>query len=335
MSKTLLSLDEVSELTEAILRAAGADRQNAQPVAQATMEAERDGIASHGLIFVPTYAEHLRCGKVDGKARPAVHCPRPGVVRVDAGSGFAQPAILSGEPLLIEAARRQGIACMAVQNSYNAGVLGQHVERIADAGLVGLGFANAPASIAPAGGKGAVIGTNPIALATPAGPDGQSLLIDQSASVIARSEIARHAAEGWELPAGWALDSGGMPTTDASRAMEGTVAPAGGYKGFGWGLITEVFAAALAGATLGINASQFRGTAGGPPRTGQFFVAIDPEATADGGFVEKLSALCDAIGSQGARVPGSRRRKARIHTRMIEVNEKLLATLRALEQPPA
>ena len=296
------------------------------------MEAERDDISSHGLLFVPTYAEHLRCGKVDGRARPAVTLPRPGVVRVDAATGFAQPAILAGHDALIEASRRQGIACMAIYNSYNAGVLGQHVERIASEGLVALGSTNAPAAIAPPGFKNAVIGTNPIALATPGTGDSPSILIDQSASVIARSEIAKHVAEGRELPDGWALDSDGRPTNDPKSAMAGTMVPSGGYKGLGMGLVVEILAAGLAGAELGIDASAFRGVDGGPPRTGQFFIAIDPDATSRGEFTSRIQRLCNAFTEQGARLPGSRRLNARHQrsTTFVEVDERLLLELRQL-----
>ncbi len=76
----------------------------------------------------------------------------------------------------------------------------------------------------------------------------------------------------------WAgpLDSEGNPTNNAEFALMGSMVPSGGYKGFGVGLMVEIFAAALAGANLGKDASPFSGTTGGPPRTGQFFIAVAP-----------------------------------------------------------
>lgn len=82
---------------------------------------------------------------------------------------------------------------MSVRNSYNCGVLDYHCERIAQAGMADLGFTNAPASIIPVGGDISVIVTNPFSVAVPNGSSGVSFIIDQSASVIAKSEITMHA----------------------------------------------------------------------------------------------------------------------------------------------
>ena len=304
--------DEIEALAAEVLEAAGARPENARPLARAIAAAEREGIASHGLLYLPIYVEHLHCGKVDGQAIPAVTRPREGTILVDAGTGFAHAAIDAGFDELIPLARKLGVAALAIRNSYNCGVLGYHTGRIAAEGLVGLGFTNAPASIAPLGGNRPVIGTNPFSLAVPDGDGQAAILIDQSASVVARSEVMKHARDGRPIPEGWALDPDGQPTRDAELALKGSMAPSGGYKGVGIGLLTEVMAAALTGANLGIDAAPFSGTKGGPPRTGQFFLAIDPAATAGGAFAERTAALVEAIADQpGARLPGEGRRAAR------------------------
>jgi len=307
-----LSLAEIEEIALRALVTAGTAEENARPLARATAETEADGVASHGLAYIPIYCEHVQCGKVDGQARPALDHPRPGVLVADAATGFAHPAIEMGFEALIPLAREQGIAALAVRNSYNCGVLGIHTRRLAEAGLVGLGFTNAPASIAPSGGSKPVVGTNPFSVAVP-GPDGTpAILIDQSASTIAKSEVMKHAREGRPIPVGWALDAEGNPTTDPEVGLRGSMAPSGGYKGAGVALLVEVMAAALSGATLGIHASPFSGTKGGPPRTGQFFIAIDPEATSGGAFAERIGDLVAAIrGQEGAHLPGDGRRAAR------------------------
>ena len=307
-----LTLSEVSDLAEKAFSACGASAATARVMAEAVVGAERDGIPSHGLNYVPVYCEHLRCGKVDGKAEPEVRQVSPAGLVADAREGFAHPAIAAGFARLIPLAREMGIAGLAVRNSYNCGVLGHHVERLAEAGLLGIGFTNAPASIAPVGGTKAVIGTNPIACAVPDGEGGASILIDQSSSVVAKSEVIVHAKTGEPIPLGWALDPDGKPTTDADVALKGTMAPSGGYKGFGQGLIVEIMAAALSGATLGIHASPFGANSGGPPRTGQFFLAMAPDGFSGGAFGARLADLQAAILSQpGARLPGSRRVAAR------------------------
>ena len=138
------------------------------------------------------------------------------------------------------------------------------------------------------------------------------MIIDQSSSVIAKSEVTKHKNAGEPIPEGWALDPDGNPTTDPEVALKGTMVPMGGYKGVGQGLIVELLAAAVSGATLGINASSFATNDGGPCNTGQFFPAIKPESFSGGAFYERLDALADAIESQGdARLPGARRIAAR------------------------
>ncbi|WP_170390586.1 Ldh family oxidoreductase [Ruegeria arenilitoris] len=308
-----LSLAEIEDLSLRALMAAGTSEDNARPLAVATAATEADGVASHGLAYIPIYCEHVQCGKVDGRAQTVMSAPKPGVVVVDAATGFAHPAIDLGFDALIPAAREQGIAALAIRNSYNCGVLGYHTYRLAQAGLVGLGFTNAPASIAPSGGSRPVVGTNPFSLAVP-GADGQpAVLIDQSASTIAKSEVMKHAREGKPIPVGWALDPDGNPTTDPVVGLKGSMAPSGGYKGVGVALLTEVMAAALTGATLGIHASPFSGTVGGPPKTGQFFIAIDPGATAGSEFAANIAELAEAIRYQeGARLPGDGRRAKRL-----------------------
>lgn len=328
-----MTLAEIEALALERLTAAGSRPENAAPLAHAIMEAERDGIASHGLLYLPIYVEHLQCGKVDGQAVPVIDRPRPGLVTVDAATGFAHPAITAGLPLLVEAVRGNGIAAMAVRNSYNCGVLGHHAERIASHGLVALCFTNAPASIAPVGGHRPVVGTNPFALATPDNTGGVTLVIDQSASVIAKSEVMKRARTGEALSEGWVLDADGNPTTDAEAGLKGSMAPSGGYKGVGIGLMVEMFAAALTGAQLGIDAAPFSGTAGGPPRTGQFLIAIDPGPASGEAFAARSARLMEAITDQPpARIPGTRRLDARATAQVegVEVDSALLDRIAGL-----
>lgn len=328
-----LSLSEIETLAFDALVKAGTSEENARPLAVATAMTEADGVASHGLAYIPIYAQHVECGKVDGQAKPVVDQPRPAVVTVDAATGFAHTAIDLGFEKLIPLAKEMGVAVLAVNNSYNCGVLGVHTQRLAQAGLMGIGFTNAPASIAPSGGAKPVVGTNPFSISAPDADGNAALLIDQSASTIAKSEVMKHAREGKPVPEGWVLDADGQPTTDPEAGLKGSMVPSGGYKGVGIALTVELMAAAMAGATLGSVASPFSGTAGGPPKTGQFFIAIDPEATSGGLFQEKLADLIASFRDQdGARLPGDGRQAARIRAAKegVAVNAALLEKVRAL-----
>ncbi|WP_419904354.1 Ldh family oxidoreductase [Kiloniella sp.] len=307
-----MSVSEIEDLALKALLAAGTNEKNAASLARSVAVTESDGIASHGLAYVPTYCLHVECGKVDGNAVPALDVVRPGLAIADAKTGFAHTAIDLGFDWLVTTAREQGIAALGLRNSYNCGILGYHTDRLASHGLLGIGFTNAPASVAPVGGKKAVLGTNPFSVAVPGANGETRILIDQSASVIAKSEVMKHAREGKAIPEGWALGPDGQPTTDPDVALKGTMIPSGSYKGFGSALMVELMAAALTGATLGIHSSPFSGPVGGPPKTGQFFMAIDPEISSGGAFTGKVDHLIEAIvGQEGTHLHGSERYAAR------------------------
>jgi (2R)-3-sulfolactate dehydrogenase (NADP+) len=310
-----LMLHEVEALTQKALTASGATENNALPVAKSVGAAEAEGVQSHGLLRVPTYCDHLKCGKVNGKAKPTCSQVGPSALLVDACDGFAHPAIDLGLANLVPLARKTGIAALGVTNSYNCGVVGYHVGRIAEAGLIALSYVNAPASMAPWGGRKAVFGTNPMSCAVPR-RNAPALIIDQSSSVVARGEVMVAAEQGKPIPLGWALDKNGKPTTDPREVLEGgTMAPMGGYKGSNIALVVEILAAALTGASLSMNASSFANNAGGPPRTGQFFIAINPDAYSGSRFSDQVEAVLAAILAQeGTQLPCVERLEARKRT---------------------
>lgn len=302
-----LTLPQVAALARRALVGSGTSESNALPVADSVMDAEAEGLPNVGLGYLPLYCEHLRCGKVEGRAEPAWQRPAPGSVLVDAGLGFAHPAFEVGRPVLVEAAGDCGIAAMAITRSYAAGVIGWFVERLAADGLVAFGFANSPPSIAPWGGKRKFFGTNPLAFAVPRSAQ-RPLVVDQSSSVTAKVNVVQAAARGKSIPEGWALDPEGRPTTDPEQGLAGSLAPAGGYKGAALAMLVDIMAAGLTGANFSFQASSFGDNTGGPPGVGQFFIAIEPARFAGGGFAAHLEAMLEAMRSEpGVRLPGDRR----------------------------
>lgn len=298
---------------------------------EAILDTELSGLEGHGFYWLQYYCAHLRSGKVDGKAEPKVIEVSPVCFRVDAGHGFAHPAIEAGFSRLIPAARASGIAVMGVFNSYNAATLGFHTGTLARAGLFALGATNAVPTVAPVGGSRPIIGTNPISFAVPA-PGGEiAFLVDQSATAVAWTAVKRAAEAGMPIPLGWALDARGRPTTDAEAGLAGSMAPAGGVKGFSIGLLVEVLCAALAGGKLGPDQGSFTEDDGKPIGNGQFFVAIDPGALSGGSFDATIAALVASICDQeGARLPNARREAntRRLSVEGLVIEDALLERLR-------
>ena len=304
-----IDLDEVAALSHDALLKAGASPAQAGPVARSIRAAEAEGTRGIGLGYLPWYCRHLTVGKIIGDAVPVLAHPRPGLLHVDAGGGFAHPAFAAGEAALIAAARAQGTAALGVSGAYACGVLGYFTDLLARAGLVAIAVTNASSTMAPWGGRTPFFGTNPWAFGAPRA--GDPLVIDSSSSATAYVNLATAAAGGRPIPPDWALDSDGRPTTDPHAAMAGSIAPAGGHKGSALALMVEVLAAGLTGANWSFQAASLGDDEGGPPRLGQTFIAIDPDAMAPG-FAGRLELMLAAMtGQAGVRLPGARRHENR------------------------
>ena len=304
----LLTEGKARKLIFGALTGAGTSRKNATYFTEAILNTELSGLEGHGFHWLPYYCAHVKSGKVDGKAKPKVKLVSPVSIQVDANRGFAHPAIEAGFAKLVPAAKRFGIAAMAVHGSYNAATLGFHTATLARKGLLAFGFANSFPAIAPVGGTKPVIGTNPMSFAVPAPKGKIAFLIDQSSSAVAWTAVKTAADQNRSIPLGWALDTSGLPTTDPHQGLAGSMAPSGGHKGFGQGLIGEVMCAALTGSFRGLQMGSFVENDGKPIGCGQFFVAIDPEKFAGRTFDDQIKALTKSITSQtGARMPNSRR----------------------------
>ncbi len=330
-----LSISELEALIASALVASKTSEPNARSVALALAQAEIDGQKGHGLSRVPSYAAQARAGKVDGHAVPQVRQTRPGALMVDAANGFAFPAFDLAIARLPALAAANGIAAAGFVRSHHFGVVGRHVERLAEAGLVALAFGNTPKAIAPWGGRRPLYGTNPIAFAAPQ-RGRPPLVVDLALSLVARGRILTAAQKGEPVPADWAVDEEGRPTTDAQAALKGALQPIGGAKGAALALMVEALAVALTGAQFGFEASSFFDADGPPPGVGQLLVAIDPGAFAGkDAFVERMAALAGMIeGDAGARLPGSRRLalRAKAAAEGVAVDTRLLAEVRAMAE---
>lgn len=310
MSEIRLPPADAEALVAAALEASNTSAENAASVARALVGAELCGQGGHGLRRAPAYAAQAKAGKVNGLVAPEVNRIRPGTISVDAGFGFAFPALETAIEELAEIAPAQGIAAAGIFRSHHAGVAGLTVEALAERGLVALFFTNSPGAMAPWGGNRALFGTNPIAFACPAAED-EPVVVDVSLSKVARGRIMAASQKGEAIPEGWAFDAAGKPTTEPKAALAGTMAPLGDAKGTALALMVELLAAGLTGANYAHEQTSFFDDKGPPPGTGQLLIAIDPSAFGQGA-VARFAEMAQAVaGTEGARLPGARRRDMR------------------------
>ena len=333
MSAGPIPVEELERMMASALRRSGATESMARATARALAAAEMEGLPSHGASRIPQYCGHVRNGRANGSAVPAVVRDSRAACLVDARGGLAFEACGLAVRETIRRAREFGVSFASVANSNHFGVAAYHLEPVAEAGLVGLAFGNSPAAMPAWGGRRALFGTNPVAAIFPrrAGPP---LVIDVSLSAVARGKIMVAARDGKPIPEGWAVDKEGRPTTDAKAALEGSMLPAGGAKGAMLALTVELLACALSGAAFGFESDSFFAEEGKPTRIGQAFLAIDPGALAGREvFLERVETLVGAmLDDPGVRLPGARRVAQREKARAagIAVPAELLARIRAL-----
>lgn len=331
MSK--VSIEQLNTLAGAALMRAGASAAMARSTAAALVTAEAQGLASHGLSRVAQYAGHLRHGRVNGNAEPRVIRAKTAACLVDADEGLAFPACALAVAEAVTRARECGAAFAGVTRSHHFGVAAYHLDAVAAAGMVGLAFGNSPAAMPAWGGRRPLFGTNPIAAVFPR--RGQApLVIDLSLSEVARGKLMVAAKAGKPIPAGWALDKAGQPTTDPQAGLDGMMLPAGGVKGAMLALVVELLCCALTGAAFGFEADSFFADEGNRPHIGQAFLVVDPGALAGAEvFAERVETLVAAmLLDPEVRLPGYRRLELqrRAETEGIEVAAPLLEQLGAV-----
>ena len=306
--KIIVPLDEIEQKTSQALVAHGAATWVAAEVAKAVRQAESVGNMICGLFYLDSYCTQLKTGRVLGTIDPVVSQPKPSAIEVDAKLGFAQAAFAKGFEKAVAVAKGNGMASFAIRHSHTCTSMGYFTEQIAKAGLIGVGMTNAPACVSPPGGSKAVLGTNPISMAVPAKDGGVAFKFDQSTSAIAIGKIRIAAAAGEKIPLGWAVDKNGEPTDDPVAGLEGSLVSAGGYKGYGFGLMAEIFAAAVTGSNNSVNTPPLKAPEGAPHDLGQFYFLMDPTVYSGDAFWDRLDTLEDAVnGQSNARLPGSQK----------------------------
>ena len=298
-----ISVEEICNISKTALVRHGALDWISQHVGDAVAASESVGNRICGLYYLESYCEQLLSGRVSGQASPNVQLVSSGAVYVDADDGFAQPAFSKGLPEALKLAKQNGIASLSVGRAHTCTSLGYFTKKIAEAGFLGLGLTNASPIVAPPGGKSRIIGTNPIAFSVPDGNGGIAMQFDQSTTTVALGKITMAKAAGKSIPEGWALDKDGKATTDPEEALKGTLVSAGGYKGWGFGLMAEILVAGMTGGRISKNVAPLKAKEGEPHNLGQFYIVIDPASGAS--FYNRLEELTAIISAEeGTRMPG-------------------------------
>lgn len=333
-----LKLEEVKTLCHEVLGAVGYGADHRRAIADILYRCQLDDCQSHGLFRLFMCAQTMQAGQIDGHALPRMTDSANAIVRVDAGRAMSLLSFETALPVLIDKARRYGMAAMVINNCFHFSALWPEVENLSAAGLAGLAMVPSHAWVAPAGGTRGSLGTNPIAFSWPrAGRD--PFTFDFATSAFARGEIELYARAGKPLPEGVAIDRHGQPTTDPHAAMDGAMLPFGSYKGSALSIMIELLAGPLIDDLTSLESMAFANQPGGAPYHGEIVLAFDPDHFSNGQLAKndaRAERLFADIVDQGARLPSQRRFGARARNLArgyVELPQQLYDDLSALKGP--
>lgn len=309
------SAHDVSQLLTRAFVSLGVPDDDAQTVADLMVEADLLGYDTHGSFRLRQYVNRLRDGGNNPAARISVTVDNPSTAIVDGDNGLGHLAMRAATNLAIEKASSQGIGWVGVRNGNHAGPASLYVNMIAEQDMIGIvGAVGSANHVAPYGGMDLLLGTNPLAIAVPAG-NSPPFVLDMATTNAAAGKIKVLAQRGEPMPEGWMVDREGNPLTDPNRQGDGLLLPIGGPKGYGLAMAIGLIAGTLNGAAFGEDVVNFTKDTKTATNTGQFVTAI---SVASFGDVDKFKANVDAIfesmrsstplpGHDSIRIPGQDR----------------------------
>lgn len=269
--------DDLSGFITAAYTAAGVPADDAVRAAHLMTEADLVGADAHGVFRLPQYIERMAAGGISRRADITVTRTAPATARVDGDNGLGALVVARAAETTIEMARDTGVAWVGVRGSNHAGAASVYAALPMAAGMIGIYSAVASANhMAPWGGTDLLLGTNPLAIAVPLGPDADPIVIDMATTVVSYGTVKNYALTGRAMPEGWMIDrTTGARLTDAADSANGVLLPIGDYKGAGLALVLGLLAGTLNSAAMGADVVDFNADTTTVTNTGQFILALD------------------------------------------------------------
>lgn len=260
----------LTRFCEDILLAAEVPADKASITAKSLVASNLRGVDSHGIQLLPFYIDQILAGEVDGRADGHVISESGSCLLFDGESGLGQWVADVCCRHAVRIAAAQGMAIVISRESNHFGAAAWWAQKMRAAGQIGIVSCNASPIVPPWQGKEGRMGTNPICMSVP-GP----WLLDMATTTVAAGRIFKAFINGQpEVPAGWAFDSDGVPTTDTQKAYKGMLMPLGGYKGSGLAMMVEILCSVLSGGAMSTEIGGIR-QRGRKVRNSQMFLAID------------------------------------------------------------
>ena len=310
----------VSGLITDAMMSVGLPAADAAKVAALMTEADLTGADAHGVFRLPQYVQRLKLGSTNPRPNITVDRTAPATALIDGDNGMGHLVVARAAETAIELARESGVAWVGCRMSGHAGAAGVYAALPLKADMIGIYSAVANANHMPlAGGAEPLLGTNPLAIAIPAGEE-PPLVLDIATSIVSYGTIKSHKLLNRPLHGDWMIDPRtGEAVTDPAMSAEALLLPMAGYKGAGLALMLGLLAGTLNGALFGRDCVDFNAEPGKVTNTGQFVVALDPsrfqpldrfKAEVDR-HVRSLRKSQALPGHDAVRLPGDARAKRR------------------------
>ncbi|MDY4609057.1 MAG: Ldh family oxidoreductase [Sphaerochaetaceae bacterium] len=270
MEKIILA-ESLGPFVHEIFVKAGVPEERATVLANCLVEADLNGISSHGVIRVPVYVRRILQGLTETKAVITPIEDFPASALLDGKNVIGQVAGEEAMRIAIQKARTVGIACVGLRGTNHFGTCGHYSEMAAKSNMIGFSFVNTTPLVAVYGGTRKAVGNNPLSIAIPA-KEHFPIILDMACSV-AQGKIEILKKKGLDIPSGWAVDEEGNPTTDPDKALKGVLLPIAGPKGSGLAIAIDILCGILTGSGVGNEIRHLNDPE--PQNLGAFFIAID------------------------------------------------------------
>ncbi len=257
----LFPVDFVKAFCIEVLEKLDVPPEDAEVTADVLVAADLRGIDSHGMARLSRYVSGLQQGMMRPRANPRVVHETPVTATIDGDAGLGQPISHNAMRLAISKARENHVGFVAVRNSNHYGIAGHYAMLALAEDMIGFSTTNTEVIVVPTFARNAILGTNPIAVAIPAG-DERPYVLDMSTATVTRGKVEVYARQEKHMPLNWATDETGEATDDPARVLNniinrlgggllplgGASEESGGHKGYGLALCVEIFSAVISGA---------------------------------------------------------------------------------------
>ncbi|GAB4114151.1 MAG: Ldh family oxidoreductase [Candidatus Caldatribacteriota bacterium] len=224
----------------------GVSDNHAKILGDTLVQADLRGVDSHGISRLPSYIKRAKRGLIQYQEKVEIIEKNLCISMIDGKNNFGQIVAYYGMKEAIRKAKQKetGIGFIGISHTNHIGMAAYYALMAVKEGMIGIVMSNSPSTVAPWGGAEPFLGTNPVAIAVPAGND-YPIVLDMATSMVARGKIRLALKNNQDIPLGWALDIDGNPTTDPEKAIKGALLPFGGPKGYAISLLVQIFSAVL------------------------------------------------------------------------------------------